>query len=79
MRVADEALLFSGFVTLDVGQAPCSLMISVEGEDLVMSDPGNNCARWLFNAGAGVSLNDYRFPIMRYRTRSYYEQLELEQ
>lgn len=79
MKAKNDVLMFSGFVELDVGQAPCSLLISVEGEDLVMSDPGNNCARWLFCAGAGISVNDYRFPMIRYRTREYYEQLELEQ
>ena len=79
MNVSDNVLMYTGFVALDVGQAPCSLMISVEGEDLVMTDPGNNCARWLFCAGAGISVNDYRFPITRYRTREDWEQLELEQ
>jgi hypothetical protein len=79
MKVADDVLMFTGLVALDVGQAPCSLMISVDGEDLVLIDPGNNCARWLFCAGAGISMNDYRFPITRYQTRSDYEQLELEQ
>jgi hypothetical protein len=79
MKVVDDYLLYTEGCPLDVGQVACSLMISVSGDDLVLTDPGNNAARWLFAAGAGISLNGLTFPLVRYRTREYYEQLELEE
>jgi len=79
MEEEGEFILYTESVPMDVGQVACSLMIMADGEDLVLLDPGNNCSRWLFAAGARVTLDDLRFPMVRYRTREYYELLEMEE
>jgi hypothetical protein len=79
MKVVEDFILYTRNVPQDVGQVACSLMIHVDDEDLVMVDPGNNSARWLFAAGTRVTLDGLRFPLIRYRTREYYEQLEIEE